>query len=231
MNILFFINCMMGDADAAAATADADAAMFGVIISLINHHDIDTLRAEYAKGDERDGGKLNINALHPLMGTPLNYAVRYMYSGVFVDQLLEWGADVNIRPNNEEILPLMGVLYNGNLNLIKQLCEHGADVNIKIDDIPIIFELVLQDRQIALKIFGDFGLNVNVRNENEETPLIYAVKRNLAVMVSILIKLGADISLTDNQGQSAMDIAKIGEFNDIIEMLQHAQGAYIKAAR
>ncbi len=65
------------------------------------------------------------------------------------------------------------------------------------------------------------GEDVNLVRGNQ-VPLIIAVKNGDAAMVKLLISHGADVNLTDNQGNTAMIYAKVRADAKMIEILKNA---------
>lgn len=67
------------------------------------------------------------------------------------------------------------------------------------DDISLLAELVKQFAQI------------DEQDDNGKTPLIYAARNGSLLMTDVLIRLGADPTIKDKEGFSAIDWAEIGE--------------------
>ena len=67
------------------------------------------------------------------------------------------------------------------------------------DDISLLAELVKQFAQI------------DEQDDNGTTPLIYAAKNGSLLMTDVLIRLGADPTIKDKEGFSAIDWAEVGE--------------------
>ncbi len=65
---------------------------------------------------------------------------------------------------------------------------------------------------------------VNARGSNNRTPLIKAVMRNDAGAVASLLAKGADPSLADSSGKTAMMYATESNNQEIISLIKKAQG-------
>jgi len=66
------------------------------------------------------------------------------------------------------------------------------------------------------------GINPNSRSGPGYTPLILAAKRNQLAIVKLLLAHGADPSLQDDSGQSALSAASRGGYADIVAALRAA---------
>lgn len=106
--------------------------------------------------------------------------------------------------------------------MVALLLEHGADVhgNERADD-PIIFAAALNNEDV-IKLLVDAGANVNAVNRNNGyTPLHRAVASG-PTMIELLLKLGARPSVSDQQGETALDLAtKLGH-EESIRLLSEA---------
>ena len=65
---------------------------------------------------------------------------------------------------------------------------------------------------------------VNARGSNNRTPLMKAVMRNDVGAVASLLAKGADPSLADNSGKTAMMYATESNNQEIISLIKKAQG-------
>jgi ankyrin repeat protein len=106
--------------------------------------------------------------------------------------LLNAGGDVNAKEGNDlfRISPLGIAVLRGYTNLIAYLVAHGA--------------------------------NVNIRNQNGTTPLMLAVGglQSSADIARLLMDHGADVSLKDSAGYSAMDYAELSGNTNLLILLQ-----------
>lgn len=66
------------------------------------------------------------------------------------------------------------------------------------------------------------GIDLDIRNENGETLLMYAVKHNNRFTVECLLEVGVDVYATDIHGKTAMRLALENEFPIIIDMIRIA---------
>ena len=133
--------------------------------------------------------------------------------------------------------------YPNRLSLIKktirQELNNGFDINSKYLKGKTLGHYVVKYNITGLFIYlAKCGLNLNICDDNYDTPLHLAVDINLAGefeatplhvavseghydIVKLLLKSGADISLVDERNQSALDYA-IDENNEkIINLLKN----------
>ena len=65
----------------------------------------------------------------------------------------------------------------------------------------------------------EHGANVNTVNFNGATALIFAATFARTTLVKLLLNCGADASLEDDRGHSALDHAKIQGIREVITIL------------
>ncbi|CAM0901780.1 unnamed protein product [Alopecurus aequalis] len=73
------------------------------------------------------------------------------------------------------------------------------------------------------------GIQVNIRDSEERTPLHWAVDRGHLNAVEVLVNSNADVNAQDNEGQTALHYAVLCEREDIAELLvKHQADLQIK---
>jgi ankyrin repeat protein len=75
--------------------------------------------------------------------------------------------------------------------------------------------IILPSAEALLKA----GAYINARDRAGRTPLMYAVRHKQRATVNFLLQHGADASLKDNNGATALDLATQLGFTDIVRML------------
>ncbi|WP_425385027.1 ankyrin repeat domain-containing protein [Wolbachia endosymbiont (group B) of Schoenobius gigantella] len=160
----------------------------------------------------------------------------------FID---EEKVDVNVKDNNDDT-PLH--LATGYLDVVKYLISKGANINAKckagktpldiaayqkLSDVVEYLKQTQLDLDKKLLIAakgGDLnkaidliskGANVNVKDNNDDTPLHLAV--GYLDVVKYLISKGANINAKCKAGATPLDIAAYQKLSDVVEYLKQTQ--------
>jgi len=70
------------------------------------------------------------------------------------------------------------------------------------------------------KLLIENGANVNSRNFNGATALIFAASFGRTAIATLLLECGADPSIKDDSGNMAMDHAKMQGISEIVKLLE-----------
>lgn len=143
-----------------------------------------------------------------------------------VKLLLNAGANVNAKSKNKET-PLMFAAASANEEMVKILLEAGADVNAKnnkkctslmliiknnklftrsefyMEDGDLILDLKVISSNI-IKLLINAGANVNAKDKNGNTPLMFASIIKNSEIVNLLIKAGANVNDVNESGTTAL---------------------------
>ena len=95
--------------------------------------------------------------------------------------------------------------------------------------VTVLQAVVNDDISLLAEIIKD-NVKIDEPDENGVTPLIYAVRNGSLMMTDILVQLGADPSVTDKEGLSAIDWAEIGEDSLDTSNTSFAKGQIMKKA-
>lgn len=151
--------------------------------------------------------------------TALHVAVVYGRNDI-VRELITLGADINTR-NKNGLTPL----YIDRITTVDILIKAGANVNITdyLGNTPIFY---CSDRDywivIAIMLIKA-GADLNIKNKAGLTPLLHAMRRRFCI-ISLLVLNGADINAKNADGNTALDLAKMNEDDEVVEFLEQ----YIK---
>ncbi len=99
--------------------------------------------------------------------------------------LIEAGADINVKSRYHNT-PLSLAIYNDYENIVKLLLDHGAN----IDKSAII--AAKQGHINIMKLLIKYKVDINIKDEWGNTPLIYAILKNNKNMEKLLLDNGAD---------------------------------------
>lgn len=173
----------------------------------------------------------NINEQDKLGQSPLHLALSQNKDEIF-DYLLEKGADVNVGGakgtlKNQTVLYL--AVTRGRDDLVQKLLERGANPNVVDSEGGIILAEACIGAPVnpeIVRMLLDKGANVNQKETNSATPLIYiAANKQTAAekrqsVVKMLLDKNADKKTKDKDGKTAYDWAKSVGNKDVLEMLK-----------
>ena len=136
----------------------------------------------------------------------------YFDTNAMLKILIDSGADVNAR-GRYGYTPLLLAIKCNNASMIHMLIEAGA--NLKDADewgvTPLMASVPLD---IEHPVFIDAGTDVNAKDKDGQTALMYAAKCGLwgsglcnVDIARMLIDAGADVNALDNEGRTALEIA------------------------
>ena len=182
----------------------------------IKKGDIETVRMVLADGT------VDINGIYKFDWncgvTPLGYAIA-LNKAQIIPLLLDAGADVHGYDTFEgqrlDYL-VMALRNGGGLELVKTLLAKGADINgihtpqDGLHGNALTYIVWNGDQGTGVDIATyllDQGINTEVKDKDGDTPFIDAVKRNWYEMMDLLAARGADVTVKDHNGRTAIDIA------------------------
>jgi len=136
---------------------------------------------------------------------PINYGK--ITSIQFIDVLVEYGADVNLRDKNDET-PFFAAARRSDYEMMQRLVDHGADP-----------KLVDKEGTTALHVAAGVGRGA----ENDQA----GTQEEAIKSVALCLKLGLDINAVSKVGDTAMHGAAYGQWPDMVHFL-HENGADIQ---
>lgn len=115
------------------------------------------------------------------------------------------GGDAIVEVTSERIFTAAS---SGSAQEINALAQAGADFNIRDDfgQTPLIY--ALNNGQAVVQALINQGANVNAQTDAGWTPLMYAARDASGNIISVLLQAGADPNITNNDGQTAVQIAQ-----------------------
>ena len=159
-----------------------------------------------------------------IVGDPMNES-RYE----IIKMLIDHGCDVNLHASSEPVVErISSYICAGNddeivKNLLLYLLENGA--NKAANGYEKAFHNIVRSGNVELAqiLIEKYNFSVNGKGHEGKTPLIISVtysERSATVeMVKMLIAHGADISIVDENGKSALDYATNLGYDDIAAVL------------
>jgi ankyrin repeat protein len=169
------------------------------------------------------GARVNI-LVGPSEETPLHLAA-FQGNCDIVKQLIEAGADVNLRDAHEQSA-IERALDEGNGSMVTLLVEHGADLK-SWDDIGLtpFTRAAMLGRVGEVRLFLANGVTIADRDRSGYTMLAAAAYGGNQELVSLLLSLGSDVNAHSTYGESVLDLAQLNKADPGIIALLAAHGA------
>jgi ankyrin repeat protein/WD40 repeat protein len=135
--------------------------------------------------------------------------------------LLQKGASINDKDKDGNT-PLMKAAGPRQAEIVKLLVEGGADVNTRnaLSESPLMKSFSKEAASILLAHLA----NVNAKNNDGDTALMYAARWSDAERAKLLVERGADLHAKNKKGETALDITKrgYGNNNAMLDLLEGA---------
>jgi len=198
---------------------------YGLDINAVTFNQYTALHFAVDYGDEDivqlllDRKDMHIECLDSRGRTPFAHAILKEKTGI-VQKLLEAGSNPN-----QWVLQRTSALYyavkNELFDIVELLIDYEADLNRTTQDEGSVLHYALQLGfcGIAQLLIESGRIDVNLCNNDEETPLFLAIRNNDVNIVSLLLTQGADCYHQNSQGNTPFHVA-IEQKNDrIMNML------------
>jgi uncharacterized protein len=180
--------------------------------SAVGQDDADTVQALLQRGFDPD-------TLDPKGLSGLYLALREPSPKV-AQVLIEWPkTNVEIRTDHDES-PLMMACLRGELELAKKLIDRGADVN-KPGWTPLHYAATSGHLDVMELLFANSAY-VDAESPNGTTPLMMAAQYGSTAAVKRLLDEGADPTLRNQLGLSAIDFASRASRTEAAELIADA---------
>ncbi len=130
------------------------------------------------------------------------------------------------HPNEAHIVEqpyktFLDAVRRGDKNAIESQILEGFDVDhADATHTPPLIYAIMHERTEIIYTLLSYGANVNIKNHKYETPLHTAVKMQLDEVLHLLMRYGARTDLLDQDGVSALDLAKACAYKEGIDILQ-----------
>ncbi len=133
------------------------------------------------------------------------------------DALIAWPkTNVEIRTAKDES-PLMMAALKGQMDLVRKLIQRGADVN-KTGWTPLHYAATSGQLQI-MELLLEESAYIDAESPNGTTPLMMAAQYGTTSAVKLLLEAGADPTLRNQLGLSAIDFAYRASRVDSAELI------------
>jgi ankyrin repeat protein len=150
--------------------------------------------------------------------TGLIIALREDANKVF--ELLLQTKDVNLdaRARNGDSA-LMIAAYKGMYDAVKALLDKGAEPN-QTGWAALHYAAAVGNNEIV-QLLLDRSAYIDAESPNQTTPIMMAARGGHILTVKLLLDEGADVTLKNGAGMTALDFARAGGFKDIVEGLTY----------
>jgi ankyrin repeat protein len=138
--------------------------------------------------------------------------------GVFDALLNARGIDLEAKARNGDTA-LMIASFKANLPAVKALIDKGAEVN-KTGWTPLHYAASIGNNDIV-SLLLEKSAYIDAESPNKTTPIMMAARAGHIMTVKLLLDEGADATLKNDAGMTAIDFAEKHEFRDIAEGLTY----------
>ena len=154
--------------------------------------------------------------------TPLDWAACRNRPQVIV-ALVEAGADVNRTDREEGLTPILLASKSISDNAVIALVDVGADVNCQDKNpgwMPLHYAILYGQEVTVEKLINAKGADVDKAANNGTTPLHLAAGLGKTEAITMLVKAGANLHATDDEGNTPLDNARKAEQLDAVQLLE-----------
>lgn len=148
--------------------------------------------------------------------TGLMIAVREDSKKVFNVLLNARGIDLNLRARNGDTA-LMIASYKGDVATVKALLDKEAEPN-NTGWTALHYAAAIGNNEIVQMLL-DASAYIDAGSPNNTTPIMMAARAGKIETVKLLLDSGADVTLKNDVGMNAIDLAKKFDHDDIAEGL------------
>ncbi|KAF0247052.1 MAG: hypothetical protein FD180_169 [Planctomycetota bacterium] len=164
----------------------------------------------------------DVNALSAEGFPPLFDAIHQ--GPLAVKALLEAGSDPRIPAKNGST-PLLSAALYGNADVVEMLLKAGADARGNPD---LLVWAAYASRQSGrkLRLLIAAGADPNAPDRKRGyTPLMTAAQNGNVTGVEVLLAAGASVEGKNNDGKTALELARDGKHQDVVEILEERSKA------
>ncbi|MDB5824365.1 MAG: hypothetical protein JWR21_3069 [Herminiimonas sp.] len=195
-----------------AGLPQAVAGAFDDYLHAIKMDDVDTVRTLLRRG-------FDPNTIEPERGdSGLILALRENASKVFSLLMLQPSINLEARSRNGDTA-LMIAAYKANKDAVVALLNKGAEPN-RPGWTALHYAAAVGNNEIV-QILLEAAAYIDAESPNKTTPIMMAARGGHILTVKLLLDEGADATIKNEAGMTAIDFARQGEFKDIVEGLTY----------
>ena len=135
--------------------------------------------------------------------TLLSQAIHEVGAIRIVKFLIDYGANVNAKDDNDGYTPIHWAAKDGNVEIAKLLIASGAKIDVKDNDGDTpLHEAAYSVQLDIVKLLIDSGATIDIKNNKDMTPLHIAASQNEYKVVKCLVENGAQIDPKDKENRT-----------------------------
>ncbi len=188
---------------------------FSPLESAIENHHFELADYLLDKGADINGGDVKGKGLSWLVRNNNLEGVTY---------LIEHGADVNQRIKYEDgsmySPPLYDAISSGYLDMVKLLVENGADTDYDEDGYNALHTAASWGGNYMLRYLLPRTEGIDTQTDGGDTPLMLVVSCGRYREVELMLEYNPDLTIINDEGKTALDIAEEKEYADIAQLLK-----------
>ncbi|KAG8415900.1 hypothetical protein J3459_013961 [Metarhizium acridum] len=159
------------------------------------------------------------NMLDQMGFGPLIYAACEGHE-TLVRLLLEKGAYVHARGDNEDMMPLSVAARHGHKAIVQLLLEKNADINAgEKDGSTALMLAAIHGHDTVMELLLENKADMNAKDIHGRTALLHAVIAEEENMVALLLAHNADPDMRDKNGKTALLIAAESGEEAVVKLL------------
>lgn len=99
--------------------------------------------------------------------------------------------------------------------------EAKAEVNVYMEDYHTpLFQVIAQNKMEAFKcLLAAPGINLNQEDKEEVIPILLAAYNSRLEMIKLLVAHGADATIKNAEGKTALDMATLNKKQEVVQYL------------
>jgi ankyrin repeat protein len=132
----------------------------------------------------------------------------------------------------DEMTPLLTAAYNGDFEMVRVLLEYKADVNARHNGGWTSLHLASRGNlslgpnitpsfSNVARLLLEHGADINAKATThfDGTPLHLAAEQGRVEIVHVLLQNGADVSMKDDRGRTALQVASDRGHAEVVKLL------------
>jgi ankyrin repeat protein len=150
--------------------------------------------------------KINVNELNN-EGISILHLVAQNYDVSMIRTLLKLGADINIK-SVDNYTPIYYAIKSSKYENVEELIDKGADLNVHNGLTPFMYAININSLMVIKIFINKNKVDLNVKDNNGNTPLHIAIQNKSYTTAQFLIKSGSNPRLKNNNNISPLDLVE-----------------------